>query len=582
MTGQPDDRTRIRAAESRIEFIMAGLFTVLLFGTLAYVWSLFRPIAPANVVTGWTIMMGATIAVMGLVPLIYLLRNPDENETVRVWARVGKVVSILYDVSIAVSIWTLLPYASDGLRLLMVIFYISAICGQVLSTAESLEINAFGIITVFGSIAIFYLTRPGPYSTGIAVFLVAFGLLLFAVAVALRVAVRSTIVARLKAEDAAAQLADALQAAEAQRDARIRFMATTSHDLRQPLHAAMLFFEQTRSAGDEAIRDRAARGVSEAFHSANSILDSILEHLRITSGTIHPERSDVSLGQLFSKVVSLHEPEAESAGITLGFRPTRQAVHADPSLIERVIGNLISNAIRHSGGSRVLVTSRRRGDRIEIFALDNGRGIPDAWRDTVFDEYAQARIDPAATRAGLGLGLASARRLVELNGGRLALLPGAGRGAVFQFDLPAASLPQSPAGAASLLRNAGGWRARMAGKHILVVEDNRPAGEALAAFLRRLGASADWAGSLDEAARLAAGATYDAIVTDWHIGHGDTGGDVISLIRQQVPGLPALVVTGDGAPHTLGEIMRLGVPLLHKPAPPDSVAETIAGFFAES
>ncbi|NHK27038.1 hybrid sensor histidine kinase/response regulator [Parvularcula flava] len=572
-TARPTERTRIRSAESRTEFIVSGLFTLLLFGTLAYVWTLFAPIAPRNVLNTWTTIMAVTITIMMLLPALYLIRNPGEEETVRWWAPAGKVVAVIYDISIALSIWMLLPYASEGLRLLMVIFYLAAICGQVISTAESLETNAFGVIAIFGSIALFYLNTPGTYSTGIAVFCGAFGVLLMIVAIALRTAMRSAIKARLKAEDTAEQLEAALRSAETERDAKTRFIAAASHDLRQPLHAASLYFEQAQTAEDGTIRERAITGVRGAFVSAGNLLDTILDHLRLEAAAMPVRRRSVAVGEMLAHVAALHEGEARLAGMTIRVRPTRLAVEADPALIERALGNLVLNAIRHSRGERVLLTARRRGGKVEIYVIDDGQGIPATDREELFQEYVQGRSTRQDPRGGLGLGLASAQRIMALHGTMLMLETRWRGGAAFRLSLPGAATDVPVSGA---VQSVPGSLSNIAGLAILIVEDIEDAGRALAALLESTGAAADWVPSVKAAAAQAAARRYDLVITDWRLSLTQTGADALAAIRQHQPDLPAIVMTGDGAPSTLAEIVATGARLLHKPATPARVFSAIA------
>lgn len=555
--------------------MVAGFFTLLLVGTLAYVWSLFAPIAPRHILNLWTILMGAAIFVMMAVPLIVIVRNPSDDEVVRVWAPVGKAVAVQYDITVALSIWMLLPYANEDLRLLMVIFFISAICGQVISTAEALANNAFGIGTILGSIVIFYLMTPGPYSVGIAIFCATFGLLLFAVAVTLRQAIRSSLVARQTAEATALQLKEALQEAEDERDGKARFIASASHDLRQPLHAASLFFEQSQRTTSEPVRQKAVEGVRSAFQSTGKLLDAILDHLKLESGTTELSLRPVCVDELFCKISSLHAPLARAAGMQIRVRPTQHWMMADPALIERVIGNLVVNGIKHSRGETVLLSSRRRGDRIEFLVVDDGVGIDPANRQRIFDEYAQGdgvKLDP---RGGLGLGLASARRIMELHGARLSLNGVWKAGAAFTGDLPAAvpdMLQQTTDGAFSSESGsvpAGDTTESLEGIRILVVEDIEEAGLALVSLLNSFGAIADWVGSVHTARQYVEQNRVDIMITDWRLSLNETGADAIRDVRERLPDLPVLVLTGDGAPDALADISATGARLMHKPASPD-------------
>lgn len=425
------DRTTVRAAESRIEFALAGTFSILIAGTLAYVHSLFAEIAPNARLWLWTWMVIAVTVVMAAVPLIVHLRRASDAEIMRIWAPAGKVVAVAFDVAVASSVWLLLPYASEPLRLLMVIFYAAVISGQVISTAESTGTIVFGVVSIFGSAAAFFLTTPGIYSVGVALFLLGFGALMIGVAAVLKVAIRSAIAARLRAEAISASLAEALEQATEARNSKTRFIAAATHDLRQPLQAAALFFNRAVGS-DRAVQEQAVASARLAFEEAASLLDRLLDHLRLDGGLIQPAMQHVALGPLLAAVRDEVAPLAAAGGLELRVVPSRLVVRGDPQLIRRILRNLLHNAIRHSRGRRILLGARARAGRVTILVLDDGRGISAAASATLFAEEKPLE---SAARGGVGLGLPSSRKLAELMDCTVAHLPGWRRGSAFSLEL---------------------------------------------------------------------------------------------------------------------------------------------------
>lgn len=571
-----DERTQVRAEESRTAFFVAGIFSVILLGTLIYVWSLFAPIAPRDTLNIWTGLIVAVICAILAMPIAYSIRQPDEQEIVKVWSPLGKAIAMAMDISIAASIWLLLPYASEGLRLLMVIFYMAAISGQVIATAESLATNAFGIIALPGSVALFYFLTPGEYSNGIAIFCLAFGGLLMMAAIMLKQAVRSAFLARLRAEDAANQLTEALEKAEWERDSKARFIAAASHDLRQPLHAASLYFEQAQIARDTSIRDRAVQGVRTAFQAAGSLLDTLLDHLKLGSETMKPALDSLSLTNVYQRLDKLYSAEAGMAGMSIRFRPTLHTVRADESLLMRALGNLISNAIKHARGERILVSSRRRDGQIELIVMDDGVGILEEDRDSIFEEYVQGRSVELDPRGGLGLGLASTQRIAELHNSKLMLRPEWRGGAAFSLRLDISDT--LPALAPHTTPTAD-IPTELAGKSVLIVEDVKEAGEALASLLQSWDMKALCATSVREARAILTSHRFDALISDWRLSLAETGKDVIAAVRLEQPDIPVVVLTGDGSPETIEQILSLNVALLHKPATPDRLRANLASLF---
>jgi signal transduction histidine kinase len=229
---------------------------------------------------------------------------------------------------------------------------------------------------------------------------------------------------------------DAAQAAEAARDARTRFLASASHDLGQPLQAARLFFDQVLQSPAGPARERAVRNVRWAFDNTEHLLGQMMDHLRLESGEVEARLAPLPLGPLIARVAEIHEPAARLKGVDIDALPTRLVASADSALVERALGNLVANAIRHAKARRVLVGARRKGDRVRVWVIDNGVGIPDADRPRLFEDHVQGSNHGDEIRGGFGLGLASCRRIAELMGGSAGHEPRWRNGAAFWIDLP--------------------------------------------------------------------------------------------------------------------------------------------------
>lgn len=550
----------VRATESRIEFGLSSLFALLIVGTLAYVHSLFEPLVPPGVLWAWTGSMAFVTALMLIVPLLFLRRGPDAAEIERFWSPLGKVVAVLYDLAVAASVWMLLPYASEPLQLLMVIFYSAAISGQVIATAESIGTIAFGVVAVFGSAALFFLNSETVYATSLAIFLLAFGGLMIGTALVLKHAMRSAVRQGLRAEAISQDLTRALAETEAERDMRTRFIAAASHDLRQPLQAAMLFFSQVKQATDPERRARAVDGVERGLAEAMVMLEGMAEHLRLESGTLTADCRPVAIGDVMKAIVLELGPAARRAGIDLRAARTSRMVLADPALLTRILRNLVTNALLHSRGRRVRILVRARV-RIAIMVVDDGVGIPRDEADALFLPYTQGTGSRRLAQ-GSGLGLAIAREMAHLMDGTLMLDPRWTGGSAFVLHLPAAqgSAPHAPAEPRPV---PGG---SLAGLHVLLVEDSADTREAMALSLRQHGAEVTGCATPDAvAAVLAGGLRPSAIITDWHLGYQDSGAEVIALAARHVPGTLVLVMSGDATPVTERQVAATGCGLLIKP-----------------
>lgn len=554
-------RQEVRATESRIEFGLAGLLALLVGGTLAYVHSLFAPLVPSRDLWAWTGSTAFVTALMILTPLLFYRRKPDAAEIARFWSPLGKVVAVLFDLAVAASVWVLLPYASEPLQLLMVIFYSAAISGQVIATAESIGTIIFGVIAVFGSAALFFLTSETIYATSLAIFLLAFGALMVGTALVLKHAIRSAVTQGLRAEAISKELAIALAETEAERDSRTRFIAAASHDLRQPLQAAMLFFAQARRVADPARRAQAEEGVERGLEEAMVMLEGMAEHLRLESGALQADCRAVVLADVLGTLAQELAPAARRARIDMRMARAGLAVEADPVLLTRILRNLATNALMHSRGTRLRVLVRRRAG-IEILVIDDGVGIPAGDAEELFLPYRQG----AGTRRlghGSGLGLAIAREMAHLMGGTLTLDPRWRGGSAFVLTLPEAD---GAAAEAWTAHPRTPQRLPLAGCTILLAEDRADTREAMAAVLARNGAQvAAFAAPEEAAAALDAGLRPDAVITDWHLGIEECGAQVVELARRYASGAPVLVVSGDADLATSRQVAETGCPLLLKP-----------------
>lgn len=358
---------------------------------------------------------------------------------------------------------------------------------------------------------------------------------------------------------------------EAANQAKARFLASASHDLRQPVVAIGLLIGLARErVAAPDVRSMLERA-DEAVRALEDLLRGLLDLARFDAGTVAPRPQAVSLQALFDSI-ELHERSAaEAKGLRLRFRPTALAVRSDPLLLEQVLRNLVSNAIRYTDRGGVLVAARRRGDaRAWLQVWDSGRGIAPEHQAQVFEEFVQLENPERDRRKGVGLGLAIVRRSLARLGHRLALRSQPGRGSCFTVEMP-------------LERRAVGTRDRqaeletpLAGRRIWLLDDDLAVREALTERLAAWGAQVRAHARLAELERtLAVGlAAPDWLLTDHRLPDGN-GSDAIRRMREHHAGTRILVITGDSAPEQLAGLEALGVPVLHKPFRPDALLQRL-------
>lgn len=356
--------------------------------------------------------------------------------------------------------------------------------------------------------------------------------------------------------------------AEQANAAKTRFLAAASHDLRQPIHALGLLFatlaDRVRDAGTAPLLEQ----IDGAVEAIDSMLNSLLDISKLDAGVVRPDVGAVDLATLLRRLDNEHQPIAALTGSRLRVRPAHAVVLSDPSMLVRILDNLVSNALRYTHDGRVLVGARRRGDAIRVEVYDTGPGIPAEALDDIFLEFHQLGNPERDRRKGLGLGLAIVKRLADLLGHRIEVRSTVGRGSRFAVILPL-SAERPHRGAAPPLAAALGDD--LQGRRVLVLDDDASVLDAMRSLLERWGCDVVTAATPEEAeASIASTARPpDLLIVDYRLRHHASGIQTIEQLRARAGApVPALVVTGDTAPDRLREAQESGYPLLHKPVKP--------------
>ncbi len=374
----------------------------------------------------------------------------------------------------------------------------------------------------------------------------------------------------------------ARQDAEVANRAKTQFFTAASHDLRQPLHAMGLFAEALRQKNHDVEVAHLVNSINESVDALEGLFSELLDITRIDSGGIEVQPQHFPLADLYRKLRLHFEPAAFEKGLALRFRGARHVVHADPLLVERILRNLVSNAIRYTTDGSVLVGCRRRGDRLWLQVWDTGPGIAADQQARVFEEFYQVphgpRTDPRQ-RKGLGLGLAIVKRLADLMGAKVALRSQPGRGTVFSLELPLGKwVPQVQA----MPSAKGALNLTLEGRTIVVVEDEPAVLSGLEALLRGWGATIlafDSVAACRAWTQAAPRSTPhpDLLIVDYRLENGLTGADALALLRERFGvELPAIVVTGSTMSSLDLEAQQKNFHLLIKPVVPNKLRAMIA------
>ena len=367
--------------------------------------------------------------------------------------------------------------------------------------------------------------------------------------------------------EATADLAAKKEMAERANQAKSRFFAAASHDLRQPLHALSLFVGALKARNQQPEAQTLIDNIEASTAAMELLFNALLDISRLDAGTIEAHPVHFSLRKMVLDLQQQFSALAAEKQLRLHFRPCDVTLYSDPLLIERILGNLIANAIRYTDDGGVLVACRRRGRMVRISVIDTGRGIPPDQQENVFHEFVQLHNTARDRSKGLGLGLAIVSRLGRLLGHRVDLQSRPGHGSVFSIDVPCgdARLIQ-PAIVAS---SAPGQIP--ADALVLLVDDESAILRGMAELFDNWHIDLVTAHSADEAEQWLSSLARvpDVIVSDYRLPDDTDGIAVITRLRQKFGhSIPAIVVTGDTAPDTILRITQAGFPLLHKPLRP--------------
>ncbi|MCZ6764606.1 MAG: HAMP domain-containing sensor histidine kinase, partial [Alphaproteobacteria bacterium] len=215
-----------------------------------------------------------------------------------------------------------------------------------------------------------------------------------------------------------------------------RFLAAASHDLRQPLQSMRLLLHTLENNDDPARQAQAIKGLSAAVSVTSTLLDALLDISKLDAGVIQPEMENVNIATMMEDMAARYQAQAEAWGVDLRTVSSSLMVHTDPVLLERVVGNFMSNALKFADGKKVLLGCRRRGDRLAIEVWDQGAGIPVEHQEKIFEEFYQFGRQRADTNKGLGLGLAIATRLSHLLDQPIDMRSTPGKGSMFSVTVP--------------------------------------------------------------------------------------------------------------------------------------------------
>lgn len=570
--------------------LAAGLLLIVLSASLSHALML-----------GWAAFMGAVLAT-------YLWWYHQYNRTARhagtgvVWARRRVIVGLGLGVAWGFAGAVLFPLGDIPGQALLSMVIVGIAAGSLASSASYLPANYAMVIPMLVPLTIRTALVGGPQHLITALLLlIALGFILSGARIINRILVDSLRIrfenmdlvdaltaqkaeaekARLEAEAAhlaKSHLVEALteqkaraekarQTAEAANQAKSRFLAAASHDLRQPLHALGLF----AGALTEKIQYPEVRyivnNINASVEALEALFNELLDISKLDAGIIEPNMCHYSIGGTLQRLQTDYQPRAAGKGLKFRIRPSDQTVRSDPILLERILRNLVANAVRYTNSGGVLVVCRRRGRQLRVEVRDSGIGIPEEQREKIFEEFYQLGNPERDRNKGLGLGLAIVKRLEHLLGCKVDFQSAPRRGSLFSVEIP---LGERVAAQPALQEIGGRAPYNFSGELVLVVDDELAVRESVQILLELWGCEVLTAGSTEEALQaLKDSRPPNLIIADYRLRGNATGIEAIqsiqALFRTNIPGV---LITGDTGPDRLREAKSSGYQLAHKPVAP--------------
>jgi signal transduction histidine kinase/ActR/RegA family two-component response regulator len=380
--------------------------------------------------------------------------------------------------------------------------------------------------------------------------------------------------------DLVTQLTVQKDAAEAANLAKSRFLAAASHDLRQPIHALNLYLGAFAQLELPRRADALFGKIRQCAQIMDEMFRTLLDISKLDAGAIRPQLSVFALAPLLARARVEFEPQARARGIELRIRNCSGYVRSDAALVERILRNLISNAIRYTERGGVVVGCRPRGAGLRLCVYDTGLGIEPREQSLVFEEFYQIGNRERDRSKGLGLGLAIVERLARLLRAPITLRSQPGKGSLFAFDLESAAAPDVPVVVpARKIAN----RSSLAGLLVVVVDDEELILDAAQTLLTQWDctviAATSGASALQKLA--ASPRAPDVLICDYRLRDDETGIAVVDAIRDEFNAdIPALLLTGDTDPNQIRKISASGLAVLHKPLSEEELSEAMRALCA--
>ncbi|QIZ85342.1 hybrid sensor histidine kinase/response regulator [Bermanella marisrubri] len=350
--------------------------------------------------------------------------------------------------------------------------------------------------------------------------------------------------------------------------AKTRFIAVASHDLRQPIQAARLYAEAMQ-ANSQLRNDDTVNRLTDSLHSASGLLDRLLDISKIDAGVVELHKTVQPIDALLQRLISTHSIQAEQKNLKLLSDITSTHANVDANIVSEILDNLLTNAIRYTHKGSIHLNAYKKDDQIIIEVLDSGVGMTRLQIDEAFEEFVQFENHVLTPTQGMGLGLPIVKRLCTLHEIELTIDSEIEKGTCVRLSLPASDVKQLKPEIEPIPSTQRNLR-------ILLVEDEEQVADAMSAVLVSVNHDVSLATSLDEVQQTL---TLDwlphVLITDDRLADGKDALDVIALVKKSLPDISIIVITGNTSPERLQVLRNSGLTVLFKPVSSKAIYEAL-------
>jgi two-component system, sensor histidine kinase len=556
-----DDKIVVAVAQQLLRGWPSSGNSVIVSGMLAYA---HRNVVPAGFLVGWVGAFAILSFVLTAMWFGKRHRSPDPELARRV--TLENVVAVggfglVWGVGSAMLL--LHGGASEQLLVLVALFALSIVI-LFSNSYHFPSFLVFFILSVAPSVPAL-LIQHHPGNDGLTALLVTFIITMCFFGLNLNKMVRQSLTLRFENVALVEELTLQKEIAEEANISKSRFLAAASHDLRQPVHAFSLYLGAL-GALDLPVQARLLSSkLYQCMHSMEGLFRALLDVSQLDAGAVHPEFQVFDVATLLGRLRVEFEPQAQAKGLVLRVGRCAAWVAGDQALTERILRNLLSNAIRYTERGKILLGCRRRGPSLRMGVYDTGIGIPVEDQRKIFEEFLQLGNPQRDRSRGLGLGLSIVERLARLLDLPVGVRSEPGHGSVFTIDLP---LAEESTHLVSPMPRPLVAVDELTGRTIVVVDDEQAILDATRSLMEAWGCNVVTAGSGAEAIGCLTEFDQppDLVLCDYRLAGNMNGLEVVERLREEFNmEFPAILVTGDTAPERLRQLEASGLPVLHKP-----------------